>query len=65
MRIEVWKAYTGNRAKKPIELGIYNEGDKRLYGLARYLIDNGNAVEIEAEEEEEPKPTRTRKAKAS
>jgi len=43
MKIEVWKRYAENRAKEPIEKGIYNDGDSKLQGLARYLIDNGNA----------------------
>ena len=43
MKIQVWKRYTENRAKEPIEEGIYEQSDKKLFGLARYLIDNGNA----------------------
>ncbi len=46
MQIEVWKAYTGNRCNHVIDAGTYNEGDKRLFGLDRYLIDNGNAREV-------------------
>ena len=45
MKIQVWKRYTENRAKEPIEEGIYEQSDPKLFGLARYLIDNGNAVE--------------------
>lgn len=45
-QIKVWKEYTGNRAKKPIVEGIYDQGDRKLYGLAHYLIDNGNAREV-------------------
>ncbi len=49
MKIQVWKRYTENRAKEPIEEGIYEQSDKKLFGLARYLIDNGNArVFVEA-----------------
>lgn len=43
MKIQVWKRYDENRADKPIKEGIYEQGDPRLYGLWRYLIDNGNA----------------------
>ncbi|HEB26684.1 hypothetical protein LCGC14_1923560 [marine sediment metagenome] len=58
MKIQVWKRYDENRAKKPIEEGVYNDGDRKLQGLARYLIDNGNAREyvepvVEAIEEPE------------
>jgi hypothetical protein len=53
MKIEVWKAYDGKRAKRPIKEGIYKDTDGRLFGLARYLIDNGNAREII--EPEQPK----------
>ena len=62
MRIQVWKAYTGNRSKKPIAEGVYNASDKRLCGLARYLIDNGNAVEVV--KDEQPEPKQARKAKS-
>ncbi|KKL60136.1 hypothetical protein LCGC14_2208310, partial [marine sediment metagenome] len=43
MKIQVWKRYEGNRVKKPIEVEVYDIGDRKLQGLARYLIDNGNA----------------------
>ncbi len=43
MKIQVWKRYTENRASEPIEEGIYEQSDPKLFGLARYLIDNGNA----------------------
>lgn len=45
MKIHVWKLYTENRASKPIEEGIYEQGDPKLFGLWQYLMDNGNAVE--------------------
>lgn len=45
MKIHVWKRYTENRASEPIEEGIYEQGDPKLFGLWQYLIDNGNAVE--------------------
>ena len=45
-KIRVWKRYAGNRAKRPIELGDYDAASRKLFGLARYLIDNGNAVEV-------------------
>ena len=49
MKIHVWKRYTENRADEPIEEGIYEQSDQRLQGLARYLIDNGNArIYVEA-----------------
>jgi hypothetical protein len=64
MTIKVWKAYSGNRAKKPIKVGMYKDDDPRIYGLASYLIDNGNAVEVgEAQEPDEPKPRKTRSDK--
>ncbi|HEB26369.1 MAG TPA: hypothetical protein ENI05_01150 [Porticoccus sp.] len=59
MKIQVWKRYEENRADKPIEEGIYEQSDPKLFGLARYLIDNGNAFEyvepiVQAPEEIEP-----------
>lgn len=45
MKIRVWKRYAENRASEPIEEGVYEQSDPQLQGLARYLIDNGNAVE--------------------
>ncbi len=46
MNIQVWKRYAENRASEPIEEGVYSQSDPHLQGLARYLIDNGNAVEV-------------------
>lgn len=61
MKIQVWKRYAENRASEPIEEGVYEQSDPQLQGLARYLIDNGNAVEhvepvaeVEVAEEVEP-----------
>ena len=61
MKIKVWKRYAENRASEPIEEGVYEQSDPQLQGLARYLIDNGNAriyVEpvpvVEVAEEVEP-----------
>ena len=55
MKIQVWKRYAENRASEPIEEGIYEQSDRKLFGLARYLIDNGNArVVVEAPVAEEP-----------
>jgi hypothetical protein len=62
MTIKVWREYDGNRAKKPIKTGIYKEGDPRIYGLARYLIDNGNAIE-HTEDEKPPRKPRSDKGK--
>jgi hypothetical protein len=65
MKIKVFRAYKGNRAKKEIKEGAYNEGDPRIYGLARYLIDNGNAIEIAKDTEEKPaRKPRSDKGKA-
>jgi hypothetical protein len=64
MTIKVWREYVGNRAKKPIKVGIYKDGDPRIYGLARYLVANGNAVVVEeVEEPTEPKSRKTRSDK--
>jgi hypothetical protein len=46
MKIKVWKQYEGSRAPRPIEEGEYDEKARKLFGLARFLIDNGNAVEV-------------------
>ena len=57
MKIEVWKSYSGNRAKKPINEGIYNDDDPRIQGLAVFLIDNGNArTHTEIETPKAPRP---------
>jgi hypothetical protein len=43
MKVHVHKRYVGNRAPQPIEVGVYGRGDSKLYGLAVFLRDNGNA----------------------
>lgn len=41
--LEVWLTYEGPRAPERIETGVYEADDPRLFGLAVYLVDNGNA----------------------
>ena len=64
MKIQVHRRYVGKRARVAIEQGIYEQSDGKLFGLWRYLIDNGNArvyvepvvATVEVEEEQEPEP---------
>lgn len=44
MQIQVLTTYRGRlTGEQPIYKGEYDAADERLFGLARYLVDNGHA----------------------